>query len=119
MTSCELNKLLIETFPNLKEAYEEEVSWQEGDDTGAHIVYGDILAPYLVRCLNEQDEDEIKKIFAFIERILELRDNYSEEVIAFSIIEGIAYQYKNSVLLNKHIGKLAKKLIEEIQKSNY
>lgn len=119
MTSNELNTLLIKSFPKLKNAYEEEVSWQEGDDTGSHIVYGDILTPYLNKCLNEQDEGEIKKVLAFIERILELRDNYSDEVITFSVLEGIEYQYQNSVLWNKYIGKLTKKVIEEMGKSNY
>lgn len=115
MTSNELNKLLIKSFPKLKNAYEEEVSWQEGDDTGSHTVYGDILTPYLNKCLNEQDESEIERIFAFIERVLELRDNYSNEVITFSVLEGIVYQYQNSVLLNRHLGKLTKRIIEEIK----
>jgi len=119
MTSNELNKLLIKSFPELKNAYDEEVSWQEGDDTGSHTVYGDILTPYLSKCLNEQNEKEIKKIFSFIESVLELQDNYIDEVITFSVLEGIVYQYQNSFLLNKHVGKLTKKLIEEIRKSNF
>jgi hypothetical protein len=118
MTNNELNKHLIKNFPNLKNAYDEEVSWQEGDDTGSHTVYGDILTPYLNKCLNEEDESEIKKILTFIERILELRDDYSDEVIAFSVLEGIEYQYRNSAFLNNNIGNLTKKIIEEIRKSN-
>lgn len=119
MTSNELNKLLIKSFPKLKNAYDEEVGWQEGDDTGSHTVYGDILTPYLNKCLNEKNEKEIKKIFSFIESVLELQDNYSDEVITFSVLEGIVYQYQNSVLLNKHVGKLTKKIIKEIRKSNF
>lgn len=119
MTSNELNKLLIKSLPNLKNAYDEEVSWQEGDDTGSHTVYGDILTPYLNKCLNEQDEGEIKKILTFIEEVLELQDNYGEEVIAFSVLEGVEYQYRKSVLLNNNIGKLTKKIIGEIKNSNY
>ena len=39
MTNKELNQFLVKTFPELKQAYDEEVSWQEGDDTGSHVVF--------------------------------------------------------------------------------
>ena len=51
MNSIELNKLLIEKFPNLIDDYCDEVGWQEGDETGSHIVYGDVFTPYIVKCI--------------------------------------------------------------------
>ena len=46
MTSKELNLKLIESFPEIKDVYCEETSWQDGDETGSHIVYADICAFY-------------------------------------------------------------------------
>ena len=47
MTSKELNLKLIESFPEIKEVYYEETSWQDADDTGSHIVYADIFVPFI------------------------------------------------------------------------
>ncbi len=119
MTSAELNKLLIQSFPNLKTLYDELVSWQEEDDTGSHSVYGDILAPYLIKSLENNDEVSVKNILIFIEKILELNDTYSEEVITFSVLQGIEYKYRDQIVLKKNLGKLTIKNIDEIRNSNY
>lgn len=70
MTSKELNKLLIETFPELNDSYVEEVQWQEGDDTGSHTVYGDIFTPYVIICIENNKQEEIRKIFSYVEFLL-------------------------------------------------
>ena len=46
MTSKELNLKLIESFPEIKDVYFEETSWQDGDETGSHVVYADIFVPF-------------------------------------------------------------------------
>ena len=119
MDSVKLNMMLIEKFPNLIEKYKEEVEWQEGDNTGSHTVYGDVLAPYLVECIELENESEIIKILEFIERILKFNIKYSDEVIAFSILERIEYEYRDSALLNNNYGELTKKVIDEIRESSY
>lgn len=70
MTSKELNKLSIETFPELNDSYVEEVQWQEGDDTGSHTVYGDIFTPYVIICIENNKQEEIRKIFSYVEFLL-------------------------------------------------
>jgi hypothetical protein len=119
MDSKKLNIMLIESFPNLIQKYKEEVEWQEGDNTGSHTVYGDVLAPYMVECIESKNESEVIKILEFIERILKFNNKYSDEVIAFSILERIEYEYRDSALLNNNYGELTKKVIDEIRESNY
>ncbi len=97
MTSKKLNNLLIKEFPNLINKYNEEVEWQEGDDTGSHIVYGDVFTPYMVRCIEDNKKDELNKIFNYIELILEKEDKYIDEVIAFSVLEGVVDLIKEDI----------------------
>jgi hypothetical protein len=111
----ELNILLIEKFPNLIDKYNEEVEWQEGSDTGAHVVYGDVLTPYFIDCIEKNNEEEVIKILKFIEEILKYNVKYSNEVIAFSVLEGIEYKYRDSNLLNGNYGELTKKTLGEIR----
>lgn len=82
MKSDELNKKLIERLPNLHKKYDDEVSWQEGASTGYHTVYGDVLTPYLVECILQNDKQEINNIFSFLEDLLSLNDEYANEVIS-------------------------------------
>ena len=60
MTNKELNQFLIASFPELKHAYNEEVSWQEGDDTGSHVVFGDVFTPYLEKLIETKNEEKFK-----------------------------------------------------------
>jgi hypothetical protein len=118
MDSKKLNLLLIGNFPNLIDKYNKEVEWQEGEETGSHTVYGDVLAPYLIECIKKNNELEVIKILQFIEQILEQNYKYSDEVIAFSILERIEYEYRDSILLNNNYGKLSRQIIDEIRRYN-
>lgn len=118
MDCKELNILLIKNFPNLIDKYKKEVNWQEGDDTGSHIVYGDVLTPYLMECIEKNNDGEVIKILSFLEEVLGYNNKYSDEVIAFSVLERIEYQYRDSALLNNNYGEITKKVIEEIRNFN-
>ena len=86
MTAKQLNLLLIEKFPELKLKYQDEVDWQDGDETGSHIVYGDVFAPYVEECIDKKMDNKLKRIFTFIEEIdtvldeIMKSDYYSEEL---------------------------------------
>lgn len=114
MKSEELNGMLMKYFPDLKEKYIAEVSWQEGDSTGSHTIYGDVLTPYLVECIENNNVPEIKKTLDFLEEVLKLNDKYSDEVIAYSVIESVAYLFENSANLQSYLGNYSKKVLDEI-----
>lgn len=114
MTSKELNKLLIETFPELNDSYIEEVKWQEGDDTGSHTVYGDIFTPYIIICIENNKQEEIRKIFSYVEFLLSKKDSYIEEVIAFSVLESIEYLLKCNKKIQFLPGYNTLKVLEEL-----
>jgi len=103
----------VESFPNLNEVYNEEVSWQEGDDTGSHTVYGDVFTPYLTNCIEKNKQTEIVQAFAFLEKIFALGDEYSEEVVAFSVLESIAYLFKGQEDLYNLLGTKTKESMKE------
>jgi len=114
MKSSELNKMLIEYLPELYSKYLDEVSWQEGDDTGSHIVYGDVLTPHLIECILQKETKEIIKIYAFLESVLSLEDEYSDEVIAFSVLESIVYFIKEDMSSIDLLGPRSRKWFEDL-----
>lgn len=91
MTSKELNLKLIESFPEIKDVYYEETSWQDGDETGSHVVYADIFVPYIKAQISDGKEQAVDSVFHYIEKLLELNDEYANEVIALSVLESLLF----------------------------
>ena len=110
----QLNKLLIEKFPELEEKYHDEVDWQEGDETGSHVVYGDVFAPYIEKIIDEKKNEELEKIFAFIEEILSKNEKYSAEVILFSVLERLIVDKEKFQVCKKYVGKFTEMAINEM-----
>ena len=111
MTCKELNLKLIELLPEVKELYEDETSWQEGDNTGSHIVFADVFFPYIIGNIN--NENITKKNFEVIEKILELHDDYADEVITLSVLENLFYEKEALNKFKVYLGILSKKAFEQ------
>ena len=114
MISSELNRILIDNFPNLRDEYLKELCWQEGDATGSHTVYGDVFTPYLTGCIVKDSKEEVKTALDFLEKLLGMNDGYVDEVVYFSVLESIAYLFKEKAYLASLLGAKCQKAIEEI-----
>lgn len=98
MNSAELNSLLLKRFPVLKDAFEEETSWQEGIDTGAIVVFEDIFMPYIIYCAENNLKEQITRRFDFIEECVRAKDSFQKTVIEVSNIENIhSYDIANKL----------------------
>ena len=115
MEKKQLNRLLIDRFPELEKEYHEEVDWQEGDDTGSHVVYGDIFTPYVKKMIIQQNIEEIKKVFVFIEEILAENEKYSDEVIMFSVLENLMLNKEQFQNCKNYLGKYTEQTISEMK----
>lgn len=114
MESVMLNRLLIEKIPSLAEDYYNEVGWQEGDKTGSHTVYGDVLTPYIIKCIENKKDIELNVVFDFLELVLLKQDEYASEVIALSVLEGVQFILKEKNEYKNMMGNETKKLFEEL-----
>lgn len=116
MNSKELNKILIKKFPELERNYRNEVSWQEGDETGSHVVYGDVLNPYIIECISKENTNKLKEIFKFIEYLLDSGDDYASNVISVSVLESVLYTVFNDKKVFSLLGNKSRKVVEEFIK---
>lgn len=111
LNSRELNIKLIQSLPILKNKYDDEISWQEGDDTGSHTVFGNVLTPYLVECISLNKQEKIIEIFNILEDLLNLHDSYTDEVIALSVFESILYIFEKRTDLVELLGKESRNIL--------
>ena len=114
MNSAQLNQLLINRFPELKQRYYDEVIWQEGDETGSHVVFGDIFTPYIEENLVKNKVAALEKIFKFIEEVLLLHEEYSDEVILFSVLERLICNKEQFEKCKNYFGKCTYQIIKEM-----
>lgn len=112
MTSKELNLFLLRILPGIKESYLEEVSWQDGHDTGSHIVFEDVLCPYIIR--NTENEQELKHCFSALETILLLHDEYADEVILLSVLDDLLSEPEVITKSLKYMGSETRRLLQEL-----
>ena len=102
MNSKELNTKLLEKFPELNEAFNKEVSWQDGISTGSIVVFEDDFMPFIINAIEKDLSDVIKKIFEFVEELVTSNDEYAKNVVEVAIIENIgSYDIKDKII--KHL----------------
>jgi len=116
MTPKILNKKLILSFPELEKTYCEQTKWQEGDDTGSHVVYGDILVPVMLTLIKKGCYPLLKKYFDFLENLLIEGDEYATDVVATTVIESIYFDEADESKIKPMLGAEALKIWESYAK---
>ena len=84
-----LNKLLLETFPELAEQFKEYTSWQDGMETGCFLTFEDLLLPIARHALDEHDEAFLVRLGVFIEQLMTSGDALAINVAIVGLIEGL------------------------------
>ena len=116
MTAEKLNKTLLSLLPEIKSSYIQETEWQEGDSTGSHIVFGDVLTPFIIDCFTKQNDIMLKKCFDVIEKILSFNNDYANEVITLSVLESLFYGLPNDCDPQLYMGKKTKSIFKQIMR---
>lgn len=116
MTAEKLNKTLLSLLPEIKSSYIQETEWQEGDSTGSHIVFGDVLTPFIIDCFTKQNDIMLKKCFDVIEKILSFNNDYANEVITLSVLESLFYGLPNGCDPKLYMGEKTKSIFKQIMR---
>lgn len=111
MKEKELNILLLNEFPDIKESFDQETSWQDGLDTGCTVTFVDVFVPYIVKTALSNDEEKTRKIFEFVEKLASFKDKYVNQVILLSIFDPLFCDY-NSIDWKKYFGTETNILLE-------
>jgi len=111
MTCKELNEKLLQTFPELNEAFEEETSWQEGLETGSTVVYEDVFMPFVEEAIEKNDNATISRIFDFIEELAQAEDEYTKQLLMICIFDNLLF-FDDEINYEKWLGPNSLKLFK-------
>jgi|GEM_PF-1667007 len=93
---------LLNCFPELQSAVNEELEWWKGEFPGLHNFLGNVFNPMVTATLYSlQDQEKLEKIFLFIEELVLDEDYYISNVGEVTVCEGIVFngpEYYNKAL---------------------
>jgi len=80
-----VNEALVHALPELRPRYEEETeAW--GGEMGPHVIYADVLNPYMTDLLQSADDPAtgaaLSRVFAFLEMLAEDSDPEATTTVA-------------------------------------
>jgi len=84
--------LLIREIPELASEYQAMVKDWGSETPGGHIVYADLLVPFIERLLSLPHENEavLVRTFQFLETLSRDGDEYIRNVVGASVFEELA-----------------------------
>ncbi len=81
---------LLAEVPELRPAYGEELKLWLPDKPGPHVVYGNLLTPYLIELLEQNtDTATLRRVFSFLEQLAASSDRHVKDVAGASVLEGV------------------------------
>lgn len=111
-----MSGVLIRLFPELSVDYQNLVDWWDGDTPGSHVVFGDILNPYILSLLEtKHDQEKLRAIFDFLERLAKHEDKRVQEVIMMTVCERLAGSKEQLHKARSYMGPVTRRFSEEIE----
>lgn len=113
-----LNEELLTRFPQLLPSYREVQELWDGHEPGPHIVYGDVLVPYIIGTLEDESERSIvESVFAFLEELLNGGRSSVRDVVGATVLEGLHGHESARLRARSYMGPLTRRLAQQIEEA--
>jgi hypothetical protein len=90
LTYESLSADLLSNIPELEPEYRELTAWWGAEAPGQHIVFGDILNPYIDRLVTTSDSAALTRVFSYLETLSRCDDSRIRDVVIATVCEYIA-----------------------------
>ena len=101
---CNANELLFKEFEEMLTAYESDPEMYDYEsEHKCYAVYEREFKPYVMKQLQENNKPELKKIFNFVEKLLNSGDFELANMVGVAVIESLYFDsvdvdFKNTLL---------------------
>ena len=110
----QLTAELARALPELRVPVETEKRWWKGETPGQHVLFGDILSPFLTQELERGDRPEVlSRAFSFVEQLARDPDVLVREVVQQSVLADLCGEQPWSARLARVLGPESKRLMVE------
>ena len=112
---ADLNRELLERVPEIFQGYAQLKAMWDGDEPGPHILYEDLLVPFLTTLLSTGGEIALVTVFAFLEELAESNDQEVRNVLGASVLEGLSQLPTIWATARQYMGPSTKQLADDIE----
>lgn len=115
-----LTQDLVDAVPEIAERYRTlRRDW--GDETpGPHVVFGDVLNPYLLELLTKRDlsvehDRVLRRIFAFLEELARDDDDRVQGVVSTTVVERLGSDSDVLGIGHRYMGPATRRLSDDVE----
>lgn len=106
---------MLKAIPEVTPMYEKELDWW--DEILPHIVFGDVVNPYIIRLLREGNAEQIvQKVFNFLEQMAICSDERVQEILAVTVLEQLGDDPTILGVARQYMGHETKKMSDEVER---
>ena len=107
---------LMEAVPELRVGYEAECRQGGDEPPGPHVIFGDVLNPYLLNLLSSDRQDAaLRQVFQFLEHLANHEDIHIQELVAVTVCERLGDDPKILHRAYKYMGARTRQFSDEVE----
>ena len=111
----DLGARLILEMPELEEPYRRELEWWGEEKPGPHVIYGDVLTPYIIQLLESGDDAEaIKRALGLLETLIADQDVEVQAVAVVTVLDRLVGNAEWTRLMKPYLGPLARRAVQDL-----
>jgi hypothetical protein len=109
-------EVLVEAVPALRACYEAERRQWGDESPGPHVIFGDVLNPYLFDLLHsDRQDDELHEVFQFLELLANHEDIHLQELVAVTVCERLGDDPATLHRAYKYMGTRTRQFSDEVE----
>jgi hypothetical protein len=114
-----LGDKLVEVVPEIQPQYLAELEWWGEEKPGVHILFGDILNPYLISLIKldsqESQQETLIRIFDFLEGLANNENEQIQEVVALTVCERLGDEPEILLKARQYMGKKTRQMSCQVE----
>lgn len=116
LTYQNVDKEMVESFPELQDAYSKELKFWEGETPGQYNIFGFVFMPFVIGLMNFKQPKLLERIFSFVERMATSEDKKVVELVSAEILERLTDKQEWWTRAKKYMGPKTLELSKETEK---
>lgn len=109
---------LLARFPQLFPGYAALKAMWDGDEPGPHVLFEDLLVPYLLDLFQHGDSElQLVEAFGFLEELAEPSEPIVRDLLGASVLEGLQQEQASWSLARGYMGPRTRRMAEEIDRA--
>lgn len=107
-----VSEKLVLFIPELQDAYERELEWWGSEVPGPHVLYAQIVSPYISELLVTGTDEALKRVFDFVEHLATSADDRVKGLVADIICEPLLPGSPGLVRARRYMGAATRRILK-------